>query len=244
MTPPAGDGEGAPAGDARRLARGHDRGALATVDAAGWPHASLVLYALDASSRPVMMLSDLARHTANLRETGRAALLVDGTAQAGSALTGPRLTIAGTVEPTGDPDARRRFLARHPAGAGFARFGDMRVWRIEPDHGLLVQGFGAIHRLTAADLVAVCPPALAAAEAGIVAHMNDEHADALDLYARVLLGVGGGDWRMTGIDAGGIDLRLGDRVARLDFPAPVADAAGARQMLVDMAKRARSTSRS
>lgn len=227
---------------ARRLARTHERGALATVDGAGWPHASLVLYALDDAARPVMLLSDLAQHTKNLVATGRAALLVDGTGGVASALTGPRLTIAGAAAPTDDVAAHRRLLARHPDSRAFAAFRDMRVWRIEPAHGLLVAGFGAIHRLAASDLVVAAPAALAAAEAGIVAHMNEDHADALDLYAARLLGLDGGGWRMTGIDADGIDLRLGDRVARLDFPQPIADAGGARRMLVDLVGRARSTS--
>jgi putative heme iron utilization protein len=232
------------AGTARRLARVHERGALATVDAAGWPHASLVLYALDDAARAVMLLSDLAQHTKNLLATGRAALLVDGTGGAASALTGPRLTIAGVAAPTDDEAARRRLLARHPHSAAFAGFRDMRVWRIEPVHGLFVAGFGAIHRLGASDLQEAAPPALAAAEAGIVAHMNEDHGDALDLYASRLLGLEGGGWRMTGIDADGIDLRRGDRIARLDFPEPVADAMGARRALVDLVGRARSAAAS
>lgn len=228
-----------PAETAQAIARRHDRGALATVDGEGWPHASLVLYALDGEGRPVLMLSELARHTRNVKATGRAALLVDDTGGAGSALTGTRLTIAGTIARTDDPLARRRYLARHPEAEAYAGFADMAIWRIEPDHGLLVAGFGAIHRLTAADLVSVIPEALAAAEQRIVAHMNEDHADAIDLYARCLLGRSGEGWRMTGIDAAGIDLRRGSEIARIDFPAPVADAGAAREALVALVRAAR-----
>jgi heme oxygenase (biliverdin-IX-beta and delta-forming) len=53
------------------------------------------------------------------------------------------------------------------------------------------------------------------------------------------LGGAGTGWRMTGIDPEGCDLRLGGKVARLDFPARIADAAGARAALVALARRAR-----
>ena len=41
--------------------------------------------------------------------------------------------------------------------------------------------------------------------------MNEDHADAVQLYAGKLLGLAGSDWRMTGIDAEGIDLRQAGR---------------------------------
>ncbi len=81
--------------------------------------------------------------------------------------------------------------------------------------------------------------ALAEAEADIVAHMNDDHGEAVGLYARVLSGMPGSGWVMTGVDPEGLDLRLGGRTARLDFDHPVADAEGARAELVRLAGEAR-----
>ena len=74
------------------------------------------------------------------------------------------------------------------------------------------------------------PSALAAAEPEIVAHMNADHADAVQLYARRLLGRAGEGWRMTGIDPEGLDLRrqseTDGETARLDFAEPVLHAGG------------------
>jgi hypothetical protein len=69
--------------------------------------------------------------------------------------------------------------------------------------------------------------------------MNDDHADAVELYATVLLGQPGGGWKLTGIDPEGCDLRLGERTARLDFDRPVADAEAARMELVSLVRKAR-----
>jgi heme iron utilization protein len=80
---------------------------------------------------------------------------------------------------------------------------------------------------------------LAADEPGIVDHMNEDHGEANDLYARVLLKTDGSGWRMTGIDPEGCDLRLESRTARLEFGRPVADAAEARAELIRCVKDAR-----
>ena len=63
--------------------------------------------------------------------------------------------------------------------------------------------------------------------------------DAVALYAKVLLGRTGEDWRMTGCDPEGIDLRHGGDIARLDFERPVGDAEAAQAELVRLARRAR-----
>jgi putative heme iron utilization protein len=73
--------------------------------------------------------------------------------------------------------------------------------------------------------------------------MNGDHAEAIGLYLRNLLGRDGEGWRMTGIDPEGCDFRLGGAVARLDFPEPIADAAAARKALVELAHRAGGTDR-
>ena len=61
--------------------------------------------------------------------------------------------------------------------------------------------------------------------------MNEDHADAVQLYAGKLLGLSGSDWTMTGIDAEGIDLRQAGQVARLAFETPLAAADEARKAL-------------
>jgi putative heme iron utilization protein len=69
--------------------------------------------------------------------------------------------------------------------------------------------------------------------------MNEDHSDALELYATKLLDLSPGPWSMTGIDSEGLDLRLGGRVARLRFDNPLRSAAEVRKVLVDLASRAR-----
>lgn len=231
---------------ARGVMRAMDRAALATVARpdlpdAGSPYASLVLVALDHDASPLLLISALADHTRNIIADPRVSLLFDGTTGLDEPLTGPRVTVLGHAVATDEPRHRARYLARHPGAAVYADFGDFAFYRVEVSRAHLVAGFGRIHWVDARDLLLDIPAgrALVEHEAGIVEHMNADHADAVQLYATRLLGRGGQGWRMTGIDPEGVDLRRGGEVTRLSFERPVHDPESARAELVRLVKHAR-----
>jgi hypothetical protein len=223
---------------ARHLVRSLDRASLAT-SMEGWPYASLVIVAADHDASPLLLLSRLAQHTKNLEQEPRVSLLYDGTAGHEDPLTGARITVLGRAAGDERPAAKERFVARHPSAAIYAGFGDFGLWRVQIERAHLVAGFGTIHWLEVDDLLRTAEPALVEAEAEIVRHMNEDHAEAVELYATKLLGRTGGGWRLTGVDPEGADLRRGGEVARLDFSRPVRDAESARAELVRAVKEAR-----
>jgi putative heme iron utilization protein len=189
---------------------------------------------------PLLHLSRLARHTTNIAADPRVSLLLDER-RTGDPLQGARVSIAGKIAVTDDATARRRFFARHPSAAEYAGFTDFSFWKIEMTGAHLVAGFGRIHTLGAADLVTAIADAgeILDAEEGAVAHMNTDHADAIELYATRLLGEQGGAWCIAGIDPAGCDLILGDRLRRLDFPQRVTTVGALRKTLADLARHAR-----
>ncbi|HEV2335399.1 MAG TPA: DUF2470 domain-containing protein [Stellaceae bacterium] len=237
---------------ARRLIRGCDHAALAT-SLAGRPYVSLVACACEFDASPLLLLSDLAQHTKNLAADPQVSLLFAEESEDPDPLAGPRLTLLGRAQRCDDPEGARlgaaRFAARHPASAGYASFADFHLYRVRIERGHLVAGFGRIAWIEADELrFTLEAPALAAAEAEILAHMNADHADAIALYAERLLGRPGNPstgegWRMTGIDPEGLDLRRERETARLDFAGssqgPVLTPAAARRMLVALAEEAR-----
>lgn len=230
------------AATARNLVRGCDRATLATASAdQSWPYGSLVMTACDPDASPLLLISELAEHTRNLRADARASLLFDGTAGLDNPLTGARVTVLGRLARCDDDAARRRYLARHPAAAEYAGFGDFGVFRMAVERAHIVAGFGVIEWIDGNDFLydAASVRALAQREADIVGHMNADHGAAVALYATALLARDGGAWTMTGIDPEGCDLRCGGAVARLAFDAPVHDAAAARAALVALAGRGR-----
>jgi putative heme iron utilization protein len=227
------------AATARRLMRALDRATLAT-SLEGWPYASLVLVALDHDASPLLLLSDLAEHSKNIKRDPRLSLLFDGTAGRDDPLTGPRVSVLGEAQLDADPRRLARFTARHPAAAGYAGFADFKLYRVAVARAHLVAGFGRIDWIAADALrQSGADPALAAAESDILAHMNADHADTLDLYATRLAGQSGTGWRLTGIDPEGADLRRAGGVARLDFGRPVRNAQEVRRAFIELAQRAR-----
>ena len=245
--------ENAPAADfdavavAKALLRATRAGALATIDRnTGHPFASLVNVATDIDGSPLILVSRLATHTANLENDGRASLLL-ASAGRGDPLAHPRLTVLGTFAPVARQDAaeprlRRRFLARHPKSELYAGFADFSFWRLDVVSAHLNAGFARAADLKAADVMTDClgrASDLIDAEAGAVAHMNADHAEAVRLYATKLLGADDGPWRLTGLDPEGIDLAQSDATLRLPFLQRVTTAEALRKALVDLAAQAR-----
>jgi putative heme iron utilization protein len=226
---------------AKHLLRTLRTGALATLDrAAGFPFASLVTVATDLDGSPLLLMSQLSAHTLNLERDARAALLL---AQGGKGdpLAHPRLTVIGRAERTTEPRARGRFLARHPKAKLYADFADFSFWRLEIAGAHLNGGFARAMALEAGHVRSDLSDAdaLIAAEAGAVAHLNDDHHDALALYATALAGMPPGDWRATGLDPEGIDLAVGDLTARVAFPERIVEPGRLRAVLKALADTAR-----
>ena len=225
----------------RRLMRELPRAALGTLQAdGGAPYVSLVMAAVDPTARPLLLLSDLADHTRNLRADPRVSLLFDATVGLESPLTGSRASVQGRIARCDEPEALRRYVARHPDAATYAGFRDFNLYRVEVERAHLVAGFGRIHWIGAEQILAPMAAELAGREADIVGHMNDDHADAIQLDAR-LLGRSGEGWRITGVDAEGADLRRGGETVRLPFGTPVHSADECRVELVRLVKKARAT---
>lgn len=227
-----------PATIARQLIRRAGKASLATLDRDdGKPYASLVVYAAVADASPVMLLSDLADHSMNIKASNSCSLLIDGMAPGSESMAGIRLTIQGTIRIVDHDAWKKRIVHRHPEAAIYAGFGDFKLYHIIPERLHLIGGFGMIHWLDADEVIADAPK-LDAASAEIIEHMNDDHADAIALYAEAA-GLTGEGWRMIGVDTDGIDLSDGTSFCRIDTDARMMTPGDARRALAAMAKAAR-----
>jgi len=264
-----GGGTGAPpvpepthAERARTLVAGSNRGVLSTVAAdpgaggseaaapvAGYPFGSVATYALDEVGRPIVFVSTMAEHTRNAAADPRASLIVTEPVPEGrDPLAAGRVTLIGELlEVTGDerPAVRDRYLAANPASAYYIDFGDFSFWRLEVAGVRYVGGYGRMSWVSAADYAAAEPDPLAGeAAAGIVEHMNADHADSLVLLARALGGrPDATEAVMTAVDRYGFDLVAagpsGRAAVRVGFDAPVTTPAGARPAMIRLLDRVR-----
>jgi putative heme iron utilization protein len=226
---------------AKKLLREGRSGALATlIPGSGDPYCSLVNVATAPDGTPLLLLSKLAVHTKNLLADPRASLMLDER-KAGDPLEGARVMLMGTIAATADPAARAAYLRKQPEATMFAGFADFAIYRMTVSRAHLVAGFGRIVVLGTADLLTDLTGAddLVAAESGAILHMNEDHADALKLYATQLLGAADGDWRCVGIDPEGIELQHGRSALRLAFPQRVTGPGPLRAVLRHLAEQAR-----
>jgi putative heme iron utilization protein len=235
---------------AKSLLRRRRQGALATLmSGTGAPYCSLVNLASHPDGSPILLISKLAIHTRNILADQRVSLMLDERAP-GDPLEGARIMIMGrsvAAESDAIEMLRRRYLAAHPSAEMFVGFTDFGFYRLEIETVHLVAGFGRIIDLTPAQVLTDLTGAesLLAAEEEAVAHMNDDHADALGLYATRLLGAPDAAWRCTGLDPEGIDLAAQDAAGsdvtlRLPFPTRLTTPGNLRKALAELAAQARS----
>ena len=123
----------------------------------------------------------------------------------------------------------------------FAGFADFSIYRIELKSAHLVAGFGRIVDLKPPDVLTRIDDAaeLVAAEPGILAHMNADHAETCRLYATKLLGAADGEWRCAGCDPEGLELQCERTALRLPFGERVRSPGVLRVVLKRMADQAR-----
>jgi putative heme iron utilization protein len=162
----------------------------------------------------------------------------------GDPLEGARIMLGGKAEEVAEAErelARRRYLGAHPSAEAFVEFKDFSFFLIKPSGAHLVAGFGRIVDLKPAQVLTDLggAEALLEAEPGAVAHMNEDHREAMNLYATRLLGAESADWLCTGCDPEGMDMQADRNTLRLDFPERVTNGTELRKMLVRLAGEAR-----
>jgi putative heme iron utilization protein len=184
----------------------------------------------------LLLLSGLAEHTRHLMADSRCSVMVSGEATSANPQTTPRMTVTGVAEVVDDEALKARYLVVHPYASLYANFADFATWRLAPAAGILVGGFARAFRLKGGDLApdANSVAAILAAEAGILAHCNRDHLDALAAIAGSRA-----DWRMVTADVDGFDVAAGERVVRFAWSEPVTNSGDVRRELVRMAKEAR-----
>ena len=226
--------------DARRLARTHSNGILSTLsaDMGGWPFGSVAPYILDFEGNPILLLSDLAQHSRNIKQDERVSLIAWEDEKSDIQQSG-RVTLLGRAVITEHSESLRdRYLRYLPQAQEYFAIHDFRFYKVAVERVRFIGGFGDIHWIRGEDyrLAADAFDAgLVGAESGAVVHMNADHKDALVRYCRAH-GVDEPEPRLVGLDPEGFDVATRKGRLRIDFDAPVRDAQGLREAFVRMSR--------
>ncbi|MBF0561473.1 MAG: pyridoxamine 5'-phosphate oxidase family protein [Alphaproteobacteria bacterium] len=186
------------------------------------PYTSLVTVATDHDGTPLLLLSDIADHAANIALDPRVSLLFIGLREHENPQQWPRVSIVGHAERSDTPRHRARFLARHPEAARYADFGDFGFYRVIVERAHFVGGFARASWLDPSLLVSEAAAAIMAeAEMAILEQLNTEHRPLLAQCAGAASLRQGNNWIMTALDTDGFDLSVGKRIYRIAFETPV-----------------------
>lgn len=205
----------------------------------GYPFGSVAPFVLDHDGHPLILISTIAEHTKNIQQNPHVSLIAFDPASP-DMQAGARLTLLGEAVLADKQDGalRARYLRYFPQAAQYFDMHDFLFHRIEITQARYIGGFGNIHWIPGDELRAA-PNQLAAQEAGIVAHMNEDHTDSLQAYCRHLHAMDANSVEMVGIDTDGFDLRADGNMLRCDFETPISDAQSARAALVALSRAAR-----
>ena len=253
--PPAGDAGPRPpepshAERCRTLVASASRGALCTLaaDPEGYPYGSVASYALDERGNPLFFVSLMAEHTQNAIRDPRASLLVTEPVPEGAdPLASGRVTLLGLLSAVPDdqcPAVRHCYLDANPTSAYYIDFGDFAFYRLDVGSIRYVGGYGRMSWVEPAAYAVAEPDPLAPVAAGIIEHMNADHADAQVLYCRHLAGrPDTTEATMSAVDRYGFEMiaagPAGRSAVRLGFPQPCSTADEVRRVMIAMLGDAR-----
>ncbi|ORE85865.1 pyridoxamine 5'-phosphate oxidase-like FMN-binding protein [Oceanococcus atlanticus] len=207
--------------DAYQLLSSRQYGILSSlsVKVRGYPLGSVTPYVLDGDGNPVILISDIAQHTANLKEDTRCSLTVventDGDVQAHG-----RICVMANAEPLsehGVSAVAARYLRFYPDAETYFTAHDFSFWRLLPLKIRYIGGFGQIHWLDPDDTLKANPFS-GPAETAACVHMNERHQEALRRYCDFSnIEYSGEQPLMVGLDSEALYLRVGLAVHRLAF---------------------------
>ena len=215
----------------------------------GWPFGSITPYAVAATGEPIILISEIAEHTRNLRADARASLLVQDSQAMNDPQAGARVTLMGYAIPVPEAymgDARRRYLDLFPGSADYFQIHDFTLFQIKVSRVRFIGGFGEIYWLDGNEVTAASNPEIdpiAPHVEAVCKHMNEDHGDALRLYAAAFARMEAEGAEMVHVDSKGFDMIAvtagRHQHVRIAFSNPATTTDQVRAEMVEMVRRAR-----
>ncbi|ALR11454.1 pyridoxamine 5'-phosphate oxidase [Mycobacteroides saopaulense] len=214
--------------EARTVAASTNTATLASLSADGDPWASLITFGL-LDGAPVLCVSQMAEHGRNLARDPRASVSIVAPNPPEDPLANTRITLAGKVRrPSAEelPAAREAHIAAVPAARYYIDYSDFSVWILDVERVRWVGGYGRMDSASGAEYGAAAADPVSPKAARAVAHLNEDHGDALLAMAQQLGGYPDAtEARCEGADRYGLDIRVstprGWSVTRVGYVEPI-----------------------
>ncbi len=204
---------------ARLLLRAHRYGALSTLSRKfdGHPFGSITPYLTDHDGSLLILISDLAEHTKNIKADPRVSLITHNQEDTHIQAQG-RVTVVGTAAHIADRDgAGKRYLRYFPEARTYFAMHDFQFYRIVPQAIRYIGGFGDIHWVNCERYLLPTYP-LQQEEEGLLEELNASRTEAQGL--------------LIGIDCDGYDVKETAGLRRWNFEQALTDSAEVRPRLL------------
>ncbi|WP_273432600.1 HugZ family protein [Chitinibacter tainanensis] len=201
--------------DLLQLLRQSRHGSLGTHSHAmpGYPHVSWLPLVPAPNGMPIVVISELAEHTQNVRHHPAVSFLLH---EGEMALSKARATVLGQLRPlAAEPLVLARLKRYAPGLVKYLALGDFALWQLEFVRARYIAGFGKMGWVEAADWAR-----------HYVLPLEAEATLLQDFAAHCPA-----ETELVGIDAQGLDLRRGDTLMRYPFAQAGQDLAAVTQQL-------------
>uniref|UniRef100_A0A7S3R3J3 DUF2470 domain-containing protein n=1 Tax=Dunaliella tertiolecta TaxID=3047 RepID=A0A7S3R3J3_DUNTE len=213
----------------------------------GFPNASVVEFIVDSRGLPVLAVSGLSLHTADMLADGRVALSIASPNFA--SLADGRVTLQGRMRELSDAERvplRDAFLAKYPT-AFWVDFADFKWLVMEELSAVRYNGgFGMAGKVTKEQYLSASPDPVAAFAGPVCGHMNADHmADTIAMISHTTGLQKVSSAKLTGLDRLGMNaevVREGQSFkVRLPFSRPAEDRKSIKDVIVEMTRAARAS---
>ncbi|KAF5837126.1 hypothetical protein DUNSADRAFT_4803 [Dunaliella salina] len=214
----------------------------------GFPNASVVEFIVDSRGLPVLAVSGLSLHTADMLADGRVAVSIASPNFA--SLADGRVTLQGRMRELSDAERaplRDAYLAKYPT-AFWVDFADFNAWPIMSAR-LMMSAWpmmSARPMVTKEQYLSASPDPVAAFAGPVCGHMNADHMG--DTIAMISHSTGlqkVSSAKLTGLDRLGMNaevVREGQSFkVRLPFSRPAEDRKSVKDVIVEMTRAARAS---
>lgn len=238
--------------DAKVLVHSADFSVISTLshNLRGYPFGSVSPFMSDYQGNVYVYISDIAQHAKNLSRDSRVSFTLFNTSTEGDHNTQGRVTVVGDAEKL-DTTEQAQWLPKYfklfPDAIKYQQTHDFHLWKITPVRIRFIGGFGKIFWIEKEEWLSQAPEWSVEDEKGMIEHMDEDHADAMQLMLKHHYNANDdaaneqfADVTMSGVLPSGCYLRSGHRNHFIPFDELALTAKEVRMQLVALTKAARS----
>lgn len=207
------------------MLRAHRYGALSTLSKKfpGYPYGSITPYLVDHDGSLLILISELAEHTKNIKHDPRVSLITHDQNDPHIQTQG-RVSVLGDAAPAADQDqAAQRYLRLFPETRAYFELPGFSFFCIRPIAIRYIGGFGHIHWVNMENYAVAHAAAFAQLEPSLLAEINGRQQDSMRRLLQQRHGIDTLDVQAVGLDCDGLDVRCGEQVWRLDLAKTITD---------------------